>query len=171
MEDGLDGLTAPGAERAEVPMPAALTADVSTFVRQYFMFLLVGACIAYYIYRKLFIKYDDYQSKATHRSSQLSEIDKFEGMARARERQQQYIAECAVKDAELREQRAKAEDEERKRRMAAAMPAATGAPPTLPRTLGGVTRDTYRPSGGGSGGGGGSGYRPTGFRRPAGGGG
>jgi len=178
MDDGLDFPDDAASTASSTTMEsrgaatASMAQGVSVFVREYLMFILVAAVIAYFMLKALYRKYDDYQSLATHQkgATHVTEIQRAEGMAAARARQQAYIEECSVREAAAREEQKRKDAEERQRRAmaaTAAAPQSTSNPNSLPRTLGGASRDNYRPSYTAPDGGR---YRPTGFQRPSGGG-
>ena len=153
---------------------------IENFIRQYFMFLLVGAAVLYVFWGRMTRKVEDWRSASQSSKARLSDAEQLAALREARLRQQQYVSECTERDAEVRkakkaqelEQKLALSNEARLRREAEQLGRGPSSAPTLggdaaqgpmarlPKLPGG-SRDTFRPSyqpnGGHT-----AGYRPSG---------
>jgi hypothetical protein len=160
---------------ASGPMPGTVpdTGSLRALIGEYFMFILLAIGLLYMARDKLTAWWNNKKGLAQHQAarSKISEEQREADRQAAMERLRQYAQQCGEADAIAREERKRKEAEERAKMLEKAkqQQKTTGKGPDdenddlkLPKLPGG-SRDTYTPSTSA----GYSGYRPTGFRRPA----
>jgi hypothetical protein len=108
---------------AEGTVEQSFAAAFNNFVGDYFMFLLFGGAVLYYLFKNYKGFADDAASKRLHREAAVSDEDRAAGMAAARLRQQQHITECAGADQDARKEKLHQAQLEREARVTAALDA------------------------------------------------